>query len=157
MCIDDPAILNARLGLGTPRAIRAAVTSISAARQSLGVVLLISQAARLAHVGALLQRFGYEVRELAEVPAALTATDRQRCEVELVILDEAVCIGCEVDPVALLLGVLSLASILIVQRTTRALRREPSDRCGYLAPSFSPIDVTLAVIDLLERRQRRAN
>lgn len=140
------------------RAYRADVSRQLAAQESLGVVLLISQAARLAHVGSLLQRFGFEVHELAEVPAALATPVRQRCEVELVILDEALCIGCEADPVALLLGVLSLASILVVRRTARAqVGGETSDRCGYLAPSFSPIDVTLAIVDLLRRRRQRAH
>lgn len=128
-------------------------------KEDLGVVLLISAAAGLSHVGELLRRFGFQVQELCGIPSALQVDPRERCEVQVVIVDEALCIGGEVDPVALLLGVLSLASILIIrQAASRALdRAEPPDRCRYLAPTFSPLDLTLAIVGELRRRGHRSN
>lgn len=134
------------------------VASISG-KDDLGVVLLISAAARLTHVGALLRRFGFEVHELCGIPTPAQVADRERCEVQLVIVDEALCAGAEVDPVALLLGMLSIASILVVRRAASLAseRATQSDRCRYLAPSFSPFDLTLTIVDLLRRRRHGAN
>lgn len=129
-------------------------------KEDLGVVLLISAAASLSHVGELLRRFGFQVQELCGIPSALQVDPRERCEVQLVIVDEALCIGGEADPVALLLGVLSLASILIIrQAASRALdrRTDPPDRCRYLAPTFSPLDLTMAIVGELRGRGRRSN
>jgi hypothetical protein len=135
------------------------VAMASGDRDNLGMVLLISGATRLSHVAALLRRFGFEVHELAGIPTPPLMADSQRCEVQLVIVEEALCTGAEVDPVALLLGMLSLASILIVRGATSRgdERTAASDRCRYLAPSFSPFDLTLAIVDLLKRRRARAN
>lgn len=135
------------------------MASGSVRKGDLGVVLLISAAARLSHVGVLLRRFGFEVHEVCGIPTSLQEA-RERCDVQLVIVDEALCIGSEVDPVALLLGMLSLASILIVrQAASRVVERgtAPSERCQYLAPSFSALDLTLAIIGLLNGRRQRAN
>jgi hypothetical protein len=128
-------------------------------KEYLGAVLLISAAASLSHVAALLRRFGFEVHELCGLPTPAQVADREGCEVQLVIVDETLCIGAEADPVALLLGMLSLASILIVQRAASRLTspRTASDRCRYLAASSSPFDLTLTVVELLKGRGRRAH
>jgi hypothetical protein len=121
---------------------------------------LISESAQLAHVGALLRRFGFEVHELCGIPTPVQMTHRERCEVHLVIVDETLCTDTAVDSVARLGGVLSLSSILIVPRVAapRPARRAPvSQRCFYLAPSFSPIDLTLAIIESIRQRKSLAN
>jgi hypothetical protein len=118
----------------------------------LGVVLLIST--RLAHVGAMLRQFGFDVHELTAVPAAFGPADR-RGEVQLVILEEGPDLRGEVP---LLLRTLSLASLLIVGTSASPLAlAAPSERCQYLAPAFSPFDLTLAIVDLLKRRRQRGN
>jgi hypothetical protein len=126
--------------------------------EHLGTVFLISAAAELTHVGALLRRFGFEVRELGGIPTPVQISYRERCEVQLVIVDEALC--SDAAPVARLVDMLSLSSVVIVPRpASRGLDRRPaaSDRCCYLSPSYSPIDLTLTIVELLRRRQSRAN
>jgi hypothetical protein len=128
---------------------------LSANHDHMGMVFLISAAAGLTHVGALLRRFGFEVRELCGIPTPLQISQRERCEVQLVIVDEALA---EVDPVARLVGILSLSSVVIVPGAAPGpARRAVSDRCCYLQESFSPIDLTLTIVELLQRRQSRAN
>jgi len=126
---------------------------------NLGAVLLVGAVAQWTHVGALLRRFGYQVVELAAVPQSLSVEDRERHEIQLVILDEATCLGGEVDVVTLLLGMLSLATILIVRRAAAEddARRAPPERCRYLAPSFSPLDLTQAIVGSLQQRVHHAN
>jgi DNA-binding response OmpR family regulator len=126
---------------------------------NLGAALLLGASAQWTHVGALLRRFGYEVHALAGFPGAPQLADIERQEVRLVILDEATFAASGLDVVTLLLGMLSLATILVVRRAASdddaAAAR--SERCRYLAPSFSPLDLTQAIVGGLQRRVQRAN
>jgi hypothetical protein len=109
-------------------------------------VFLLSSAAELTHIGALLRRFGFEVCDLGGVPGPEQISDRQRCDVQLIVVDEALCTVAGVDPVARLAGTLPLSSVVIAPRrpaSPRVRRPEPSDRCRYLSPDCSPIDFTL--------------
>lgn len=125
----------------------------------LGTVFLISEATRLADAAALLRRFGFEVREMCRIPTPAQISPRDRCEVQLVIVDESLRSD-EDDPQAWLAGMLAFPSILIVPRAASsapARFEAASQRLYYLAPSFSPIDLTLAIAEMLRRRKSCAN
>ncbi|WAS90712.1 hypothetical protein [Nannocystis punicea] len=128
------------------------MTCFQGTKNYLGVVLLISAAASLTHVGELLRRFGFEVHELCRIPTAAQMVDHDAHAVRLAIVDEALYVGAGVDPLSLLREMPSRAPLLIVQQS--AARRDDSGaatstRCHYLPPSFSPLDLTLTIVDAL--------
>lgn len=125
-------------------------------RASLGTVLLVAGAtAGMAHVAALLRRFGYEVRELQAVQESLAVAAAERCEIELVVLDGALCTGSELDVVAIFLRIVSLASVLVVGGA--AAREGLPERCKALPSRSSPLDFTVTILQLLQRRRVAAH
>lgn len=126
---------------------------------NLGAALLLGASTQWTQVGALLRRFGYEVHALTGFQGSTELADLERREIQLVILDEATFAASGFDVVTLLLGVLSLATILVVRRATAEddAAAVGSERCRYLAPSFSPLDLTAAIVGGLQRRMSRAN
>ncbi|PCC73834.1 hypothetical protein SAMN02745121_06247 [Nannocystis exedens] len=133
------------------------MTCVQATKTTPGAVLLISAAASLTHVGALLRRFGFAVHELYRVPTPGQMVDHHGPGLRLAIVEEALCIGAGVDPLTLLLDMPSQASIVIVPQAD-SRRDEPSTaRCRYLPPSFSPLDLTLTIVDALKWRAGDAN
>lgn len=136
------------------------MTCLQGAKTTLGVVWLIGAAARLTHVGDLLRRFGFAVHEHCGVPTPAQMGDPSADELRLAIVEEALCIGAGVDPLALLHEMPSQASIVIVPQS--GALHEPratgdSTRCRYLPPSFSPIELTLTIVDALKWRASGAN
>lgn len=136
------------------------MTCLQGAKTTLGAVWLIGAAARLNHVGDLLRRFGFAVHEHGGVPTPAQMGDPSAHELRLAIVEEALCIGAGVDPLTLLHEMPSQASIVIVPQSgsLRDQRATPgSTRCRYLPPSFSPLDLTLTIVDALRWRASGAN